>query len=151
MKDSVRCRKGSFGRLQSTLNWSSGGGIRGEIILSLGQRKCKIEKNWVKVGHAELCNREGQKKPAEVSPSWMSELWGNTWHWETTPVNRTRSHKTLWGISYLPSLITNTPLVMAAVQVTARRRHRTHLQVFYRIPWTSCSFVSSKFSFCWST
>lgn len=80
------------------------------------------------------CNGEGKKKPAEVSPSQVSQSRGNTWHLETAPVSRNRSHKVLWAISYLPSLITNAPLVMAAVQVTAKRRYRTHLQIFYRIP-----------------
>lgn len=47
------------------------------------------------------------------------------------PVNRNGSHKMLWGISYLPSLIkNNTPLAMAAVQVAAKRRYRTHVEIF---------------------
>lgn len=39
-------RGGNLWQATSTLSWSSGSGIKGEIVfVSLGQRKCKIEKN----------------------------------------------------------------------------------------------------------
>lgn len=80
------------------------------------------------------CNREGKKKPVEVSPSQMSQSSGEHLAFRDSPCEQESVPQDALGNEHLPSLITNAPLVMAAVQVTAKRRYRTHLQIFYRIP-----------------
>lgn len=88
--------------------------------------------NWEELSKSRTCKSVTQKVK-ETSRSTTQQKYqssGNTWHSELTSENRNGSHKTLlWVISYLPSLIKNTPLVMAAVQVAANRR--------YRILWRS--------------
>lgn len=80
------------------------------------------------------CNTDDKKKPAEGSPSQFHRAVGKYLAFRDNPCEQESVPQVLWGISYLPSLIKNTPLMMAAVQVTAKRRYRTHLQIFYRIP-----------------
>lgn len=80
------------------------------------------------------CTTDGKKNPAEVAGSQLSHSSGESLAFRDDPCKWESVHKTLWGISYLPSLIKNHSLVMAAVQVAAKRRYRTHVENFYRIP-----------------
>lgn len=80
------------------------------------------------------CNTDSKKKPAEGSPSQFHRAVGKYLAFRDNPCEQESVPQVLWGISYLPSLIKNTPLMTAAVQVTAKRRYRTHWQIFYRIP-----------------
>lgn len=123
-----------FGRLQPTLNCNSGDGIKGYYICVSRAKKMQ---NWEELSKSRTCKSVTQKvkNPAEVPPSRSIRAVGNTWHSELTSENRQGSHKTLlWVLSYLPSLIRNTPLVMSAVQVAARRRYRTLWRSFIASP-----------------
>lgn len=129
MKKRLQSGEESFGILQPTLNCNSGDGIKGRYICVSRAKKMQ---NWEELSKSRTCKSVTQKVK-ETSRSTTQQKYqssGNTWHSELTSENRNGSHKTLlWVISYLPSLIKNTPLVMAAVQVAANRR--------YRILWRS--------------
>lgn len=95
--------------------------MKGEVMfVSRGQRKGRMEKNLVKWDMQD-CHTEGKETSTRMNPATFHRAVGSTWHSETTPVSGARSHQTLWGVSYLPSLVKNhTPLVTAAEREAAR-------------------------------